>query len=81
MALIKHQVLIDLDSTYAEALERAYRDMTVAEHREGADVPRGLARAFSPLSGVPARTSSGSTSRQTPSERPMISFMISVVPP
>jgi enoyl-CoA hydratase/carnithine racemase len=41
MALIKHQVLVDLDATYAEALDRAYRTTirasTGPEFREGVD--------------------------------------------
>jgi enoyl-CoA hydratase/carnithine racemase len=67
LALIKHQVLIDLDSTYADALDRAYR-VTVrtsvgAEFREGVTAFReqrppaftGLTADFSPtdILGVP----------------------------
>lgn len=68
MALIKHQVLIDLDATYADALDRAYR-VTIrssvgAEFREGVAAFReqrppsfdGLAADFSPeqILGVPS---------------------------
>jgi enoyl-CoA hydratase/carnithine racemase len=70
MAVIKHQVLTDLDATYEQAMRRAYRAMsalaTEPDFREGIDsflgkraprflpLPHGLSPAEITGAGMPA---------------------------